>query len=161
MAFKEYNPKEIEFKGKKRFLSNMYPAPLKMDLSFKDDFPEFKFDGLEYGSSEHLYQALKSNDKNWHKLIRETEKPTKTKSLAHKLLGKDFEIREDWNKVKDSAMKLCLRLKFTYNLELYMELLDIEGKIEERNDWNDTYWGTCHGVGENKLGIMLMELRDK
>ena len=33
-----------------------------------------------------------------------------------------------------------------------------------RKDWfsqNETFWGVCNGVGENKLGHILMEVREK
>jgi len=26
--------------------------------------------------------------------------------------------------------------------------------------WHDTVWGKCNGVGENRLGIILMQIRD-
>jgi predicted NAD-dependent protein-ADP-ribosyltransferase YbiA (DUF1768 family) len=32
--------------------------------------------------------------------------------------------------------------------------------IEETNTWNDTYWGVCGGKGRNKLGKILMVIRE-
>jgi len=40
-------------------------------------------------------------------------------------------------------------------------LLAIEGLIEEKNSWGDTFWGTCEGVGQNHLGRLLMKTREK
>jgi hypothetical protein len=31
--------------------------------------------------------------------------------------------------------------------------------LEETNHWNDTFWGVCNGIGENRLGKILMEIR--
>ena len=44
--------------------------------------------------------------------------------------------------------ELALALKYTGDAEL------IEG-----NNWGDTFWGVCNGVGENHLGKLLMARR--
>jgi predicted NAD-dependent protein-ADP-ribosyltransferase YbiA (DUF1768 family) len=31
--------------------------------------------------------------------------------------------------------------------------------LEETNHWGDTFWGKSGGIGENKLGQILMEIR--
>lgn len=155
-----YDLDKIEFKLEKRFMSNMWDANIIMSSSLVKFFPEFEFDNKIYASSEHLYQALKSRSPKWRELIYLTPEPTKTKSLARKLLGSKYPIREDWNDVKDKAMKLALYLKFSQHPELLKKLKDVSGHIEERNCWGDEYWGTCDGKGFNKLGEMLMNIRD-
>ena len=35
-----------------------------------------------------------------------------------------------------------------------------DAELIEGNWWKDTYWGICDGVGENRLGQMLMWIRD-
>jgi hypothetical protein len=41
-----------------------------------------------------------------------------------------------------------------------MLLLDTSDKVLiEENNWNDTFWGVCNGVGENNLGRLLMQVR--
>jgi ribA/ribD-fused uncharacterized protein len=154
---------KIEFKDEKAFLSNMIEAKIVFsgDLNLKDRFPMVEFDNKTYASSEHLYQALKSKDLEWHSLIRETVNPHKTKRLARKKLGKVFEIREDFEEIKLDIMRLVVHLKFKQNEDLAKKLLEIEGDIIERNCWNDTFWGKCDGVGENHLGLILMEMRDE
>jgi predicted NAD-dependent protein-ADP-ribosyltransferase YbiA (DUF1768 family) len=54
-----------------------------------------------------------------------------------------------------------LRQKFQ-NPELREKLL-CTGKLEliEGNYWGDTYWGVCRGVGENRLGKLLMLVREE
>ena len=34
-------------------------------------------------------------------------------------------------------------------------------ELIEGNYWNDTYWGVCKGVGQNKLGKILMRVREE
>ena len=34
-----------------------------------------------------------------------------------------------------------------------------EQELVEYNPWHDTYWGVCDGVGQNKLGKLLMKVR--
>lgn len=157
----------VEFKNEKRFLSNMYPCLIKMDKKLQEKYPMFVFDDEIYGSSEHLYQALKSESFDYRESIRNIQEPTKTKTAARKLKTVDdagfFEpfLREDWESVKDFAMKLVIELKFSQNKDLAEKLIDTGNDyIEERNDWNDLYWGTHLGVGQNKLGIILMDFRD-
>lgn len=155
-----YDLSKIEFKQEKRFLSNMWPQKIILKDEYSEVFPEFVFDNMTYASSEHLYQALKSNEPKWRELIYSTEKPRKTKILARKLLGSEYAIRDDWDIIKDKAMALTLFLKFSQNKDLLDKLKSLSGHIEERNCWNDIYWGTCDGVGQNRLGTMLMSIRD-
>jgi len=125
-------------------------------------------DGFTYSSTEHIYQMLKSKNKDWHELIRNVENPHRLKAKARKHLKKDllfetekeFIFREDWDEVKIDIMKLVTYLKYTQNKELAKKLISFKGTIEERNDWNDVFWGTCKGIGENNLGKILMQMRD-
>lgn len=32
-------------------------------------------------------------------------------------------------------------------------------ELIEENTWGDTFWGTVNGVGKNKLGLILMDVR--
>jgi ribA/ribD-fused uncharacterized protein len=172
-----YDLEQIEFKNEKRFLSNMWEAP----IVFNYPIPYYyigeggeKVNGViepdvkTYGSSEHIYQALKSKSVNWHNMIIAMEKPTQTKTAARKhlktLVANDrdtFLIREDWHDIKYFVMLFTVEQKFKQNPELIPLLLEQEGKIEERNCWGDTYWGTVNGKGENHLGKILMELREQ
>lgn len=145
------NWNNVEFKGEKRFLSNMFRTPIKFDSKYQFLFPTFKCDDRIYPSSENLYQSLKFPD--WPVDFTAIE-PKESKNMSRK-----FDIREDWEEVKDEAMRLALFFKFAFNNALATMLIATEGHIEEKNDWRDCYWGTYMGYGHNKLGIMLMELR--
>jgi predicted NAD-dependent protein-ADP-ribosyltransferase YbiA (DUF1768 family) len=52
-----------------------------------------------------------------------------------------------------------LRLKFQIPC-LRDRLLATENRpLLEINEWGDTYWGVVNGVGENRLGILLEQVR--
>ena len=54
------------------------------------------------------------------------------------------------------------KLKFIQNPELGKLLLGTKDEeLIEGNDWDDTFWGVCNGVGENHLGKTLMKIRDE
>jgi predicted NAD-dependent protein-ADP-ribosyltransferase YbiA (DUF1768 family) len=162
---------KIEFKNEKRFLSNMFVAPICFKFTEEQQkmFPNIIPDGNIYPSTEHIYQMFKSDNPEWKKIIKNTLEPTKTKTLARKYLQKDllfeteeqFLLRSDWDLFKYELMYAIVTLKFDQHPELAKKLIALEGYIEERNCWNDTYWGTVDGEGENNLGKILMLVRDK
>jgi len=145
MSYKSINWDNVEFKDEKRFLSNMYPCKVEID-------------GIVYQSSENYYMAMKFDgvDEDKVKQLQECT-PLKSKNLANK--WKEY-IRDDWDGVKVSVMRKAVRHKFDQNEDLKRLLLATgDSHLEERNDWNDTFWGTCNGKGDNNLGILLMQLR--
>jgi len=168
MALTKEQLDQVEFKGEKRFLSNMYPCK----IHFKEQYgvrelEHFPSDNKVYNSTEHIYQAMKSDNEIWQELILSQERPESTKTLARKKIKtltsneKDtFLQKENWHDTKYDLMKRIVFLKFEQNKDLREKLCAIEGQIEERNYWGDTYWGTVNGIGENNLGKILMEVRD-
>jgi ribA/ribD-fused uncharacterized protein len=58
-------------------------------------------------------------------------------------------------------MKTGLRHKFTQNLALLEKLLATGNKTIVEHTVNDSYWGDGgDGSGQNRLGHILMELRE-
>lgn len=43
----------------------------------------------------------------------------------------------------------------------HYDFLRADEHLEEGNTWGDTIWGTVDGVGENRLGKILMRVRDE
>lgn len=129
------------FNDEFRFLSNFWPAK----IFYNDEF---------WPNVECAYQAYKSDDPE----VREEFK-TLTAGEAKKK-GGEIRLRDDWEVIKDSIMCELVFAKFTQNKDLGdMLLLTEDLYIEETNWWNDVYWGVCNGIGENKLGIMIMKVR--
>ena len=135
---------EIErFQGEYRFLSNFWPARIIHG-------------GIEYPTVEHAYQAAKTDDVKLKQKIARARTP----GIA-KRLGKRAKLRSDWDEVKVAVMTGLVAIKFTINPALRKLLLDTgKARLVEGNDWNDTFWGVCRGVGENHLGCILMDIRE-
>ena len=130
-----------EFRKKYFFLSNFYPC-------------SFVYEGITYSSSEAAYQA--------HKTLDNTERLRISMLDAEhaKEEGRKLALREDWEDVKLNVMYEICRIKFSTNPNLKKRLLDTgDEELIEGNDWNDTFWGVCNGVGENYLGKTLMRIR--
>ena len=126
-----------------RFLSNFYSATIVHG-------------GYTWPSSEHMYQAYKT-------LNLDERIPFLTCTAGQaKRKGRKVTMRDDWDLVKDDVMELVVTLKFTQN-EYLKDMLIATGDlyIQETNTWNDTYWGVCNEIGQNKLGFILMEIRQQ
>lgn len=128
-----------EFKGRYFFLSNFYESPLV-------------YDGYRFGNAEAAFQAAKCPN-------RMAEFCNLNPSEA-KRLGRRVYLRSDWESVKDKVMyEVCL-CKFTQNSELLERLLQTgNDELIEGNTWGDKVWGVCDGIGENRLGKILMQIR--
>jgi ribA/ribD-fused uncharacterized protein len=136
------------FFGKYRPLSNFDTTPFT--LSHDENAIVFK-------SSEHAFHYHKTLDKGWQEKILNAETPAESKRL-----GRLCPLREDWDKIKVATIEKILYSKFSQNQHLKELLLSTGDKyLEETNDWNDTFWGVCDGVGENNLGKCLMNIRKK
>ena len=134
-----------QFQGQYRFLSNFWMLPEPIE-----------FEGLEYPSVEHAYQASKTKDKKERKYISKIKKPGQTKRHAKK-----FKLTKTWEKNKVKLMKKLVLKKFQIP-ELKERLLNTgDMTLIEGNNWNDTFWGVCAGKGYNHLGKILMEVRSE
>jgi len=129
------------FQGKNRWLSNFWLC-------------EIEWEGLLYPSVEHAYQASKTLDLEWRKRISSLQNSRKAKKI-----GRLSKIRDNWEEIKQKIMEELIIKKFQIP-ELKQKLLNTEdAELIEGNNWGDTYWGICNGVGENHLGRLLMKTR--
>lgn len=132
------------FDGEYRFLSNFYPS-------------KFDYNDAHFATSEHAFQAMKAVERSDFFKIANAPSPS-----AAKRLGREVYIKRDWDLIKEDVMGDVLYAKFTQNEGLKDCLLNTKNwYLEETNTWNDTYWGVCKGVGRNRLGVLLMKLRDE
>lgn len=135
-----------QFQDEFRFLSNFYPSPITKN-------------GIRYETVEHFYQAHKVID-----LIEYKKIACMNTAGEAKKAGRNCTLRKDWESIKDSVMWEGLKLKFAPGTILAQMLLATEDVLlEEGNYWSDRYWGVDlkTGQGKNKLGKMLMKLRNK
>jgi ribA/ribD-fused uncharacterized protein len=130
------------FTGDHDFLSNFFYAAVH-------------WEGVEYPTVEHAFQAAKTDIASERRAIRECSSPSQAKRL-----GRRVELRDDWESVKVSIMESIVREKFTAHAELRAKLLATgDRRLVEGNTWNDTFWGVCRGHGKNHLGKILMRVR--
>ncbi len=115
--------------------------------------------GKRWPTTEHYFQAQKFAGTEHEEAVRKC----KTPSLAARM-GRDrkLPLRRDWESVKDQVMFDALRAKFTQDEELNAVLLGTgDAKLVEHTA-NDSYWGDGgDGSGKNRLGQLLMRLRDE
>lgn len=162
------------FFNKHRYLSNFH-------------LHSIEYEGIIYPSSENAYQAAKvligseqppiAIEGKLVPIVREhflDLDPSGAKSLGRKVT-----LRNDWlfelpqaDQLSDSQGVLILQVRDKIMLDLNrskfqdptlkaMLVSTDEKYLEETNWWKDDYWGTCNGTGLNKLGRILMKIRDE
>lgn len=135
----------MRFRVEYFFLSNFHPSPVI-------------YDGLAYPSSEHAYQAAKFAEIETRKRIAAIHDPGAAKRYAYQTPP----TVPDWEKRKVTVMREIVFAKFNQHDDLRDRLLATgDVPLEEGNRHGDTFWGTVNGVGENTLGKILMEIREK
>lgn len=132
-----------EFIDAYAFLSNFYHSPVK-------------YRNLIYLNAEAAFQAQKESCE------KDKEQYTRMNPAQAKLVGRNCNLREDWEEIKEQTMYEIVKAKFTQNEDLARLLLATgDAYLEEGNWWHDTTWGVCNGVGQNKLGKILMRVREE
>lgn len=129
------------FDGQYRFLSNFYEAPLL-------------FRGLVFENAEAAFHS--------QKCPQQAKQFQGLNASQAKRLGRQVVMRPDWDKVRDQVMYEVVFEKFSQNSEIREHLIATgEAMLVEGNTWNDRYWGVCNGIGQNKLGKILMRVRSE
>lgn len=138
------------FTGKYACLSNFYPC-------------EIWYEGRQYPSLEHAYQAAKTTVEHEIEAIRTAPTPGKAKRLGQKCT-----IRPNWEQLKLAVMYKLVKYKFSHPVLTTLLLSTGDQKLAEGNDWGDTFWGQIEEdgwngqlktVGSNWLGYILMLVR--
>lgn len=140
-----------KFDGEYAFLSNFYPSKILYD----DD------EGLYAPTVEHAFQAEKTRSVEEAIGILCASTPGKAKRL-----GRLCDIRPDWEEVKDDVMYRFLKKKFSIFELRYKLLATGDATLIEGTTWHDNYWGVCscekcNGRGKNRLGELLMKVREE
>ena len=133
------------FSGEYWFLSNFSPSMVE-------------YHNFVYPTVEHAYVAAKSHmpippmDLEW--LCSLT--PGKAKWV-----GRQLDLRPDWEEIKVPMMLELVTIKFATNDNLREKLLSTGNHgLYEENTWGDTFWGiTPDRKGMNMLGKILMSVR--
>lgn len=135
------------FRGEYAFLSNFYAAPVR-------------YAGRDWPTSEHAYQAMKTDDGVEQERIRMLPTPQEAKAA-----GRLVRTRFGWEVGRVPMMRDIVRNKFAQNIDLAKKLVDTgDATLIEGNDWGDEFWGAVfrdeQWDGQNYLGRILMEVRE-
>lgn len=131
------------FRGDYFFLSSYYIC----NINYK---------GINYSTAEAAFQSMKTkNIKERKEFIYLTPKEARKK-------GREVSLREDWEQIKEDVMyNICL-CKFNQNQDLADKLIMTGNTyLQQESSWNDKEWGTVNDQGENKLGKILMRVREE
>lgn len=140
------SPPITNFRGSYAFLSNFYHAPVI-------------YQGKHYANNEAAFQAQKTT------CMKEKQKfclPYLTDPTIAKSLGRKIALRPDWDQIKIQCMYEICMCKFMQHTELQQALIATGTRLLiEENNWGDRFWGQVNGIGENQLGLILMDIREK
>lgn len=134
-----------EFNGQYLWLSNFWLTTIT-------------YEDIVYPSVENAFQASKyDNSDDRFQFI--SCSPGIAQRLGRKAKIADI---EKWDANKDDLMKQLISQKFLKGSFLADKLLGTYNfELIDGNTWNDTYWGVCNGIGENRLGKIIMSVRAK
>jgi ribA/ribD-fused uncharacterized protein len=118
-----------------------------------------KLKGKTWPTSEHYFQAQKFAGTEYEEEIRRAKSPMMAARMGR---SRKRPLRKDWESVKEAIMREALHAKFTQHPALRSLLLSTGAETIVEHTANDDYWGDGgDGTGKNRLGILLMALRDK
>jgi ribA/ribD-fused uncharacterized protein len=108
---------------------------------------------------EHAYMSAKSDDVRWY--LKCTDESITAGRI--KRMSKNILLVKNWDYIKVEVMRECLVQKFSQEPYKTMLLETGDTYIQEGNFWGDRFWGVDleTGEGENKLGKLIMEIREK
>ena len=117
------------------------------------------FDGISYKSSEQAYQHQKALFHNYNKIARDILSSADPRKNLRS--GKLIKTDVSWKGRKITIMARILEEKFFQCPEFRAELSESRNKVLVENTPNVDWGIGSNGKGNNKLGVLLMELRHK
>ena len=121
------------------------------------------FEGREFPTAEHAYQAGKPIKEAVREWILSAPTPALVAMAAHGLYT--WDITPDWSQLKFERMRRVLHAKFTQHEDLRVLLLSTNAarlvEAARTNNPVNRLWGEVNGKGMNKLGLLLMDLRNE
>lgn len=133
------------FRGEYFFLSNFYPCVSGV-----------LYDGDEYPTSEHAYQAAKIEDRQGRESFTSGGSLGPNPMHAKRKGGK-VKKRSDWDAMKVDVMLEVVRSKFARDCDLQEALLKTQNQHIVEGHTGDKFWGGTR----NHLGNILMRVREE
>jgi ribA/ribD-fused uncharacterized protein len=143
-----------------KMFSNMHEAPVQID-------------GVTFPTVEHYFQWSKAKmfgDADIQAKIMKTASPKSVKAYGKKV--KNFDA-EAWDEKKDSIMRTAVKAKLMQHPDILKKLRETGTRPIAEADPRGKYWGIGTSAdtskakdpsrwpGQNKMGKILMELRDE
>lgn len=117
----------------------------------------FEFDGKEWMTSEHYFQAQKFIGSDFAEEIRLAKTPMEAAKMGRE---RNKRIRKDWEQVKDEIMLKAVLQKFITHSDIRNILVSTGNEEIIEDTTGDYYWGCgTAGTGKNMLGKILMDVR--
>ena len=113
----------------------------------------------KWNNSESYFQAQKFAGTSLEEEIRNIKSPTAAANIGR---DKKNKLRDNWEGIKDNIMYDAVLAKFSQNKDIKDILLATDGQTLIEDSPIDFYWGCgANRTGKNKLGKILMKVRDK
>lgn len=149
-------PNGLAFQGAPAFLSNLHPA-------------SFVMRGIKFNCAEQAYQFYRAACVNNLEVSQAVLKCADPQDIREK--GNKIEPNHNWDLQKDEKMKMIILNKFTQNRDLALKLI-ATGNIRLIEATRCPYWGAGLTLssrdwgkgffpGQNKLGEIIMQVRDE
>lgn len=112
-----------------------------------------------YPTTEHYFQSQKFVGTTHEDVVRLCGKPSEAARMGR---DRNLPLRKDWEEVKEGIMKTALLAKMDQYPKIKELLLSTgDAEIVEHTE-NDNYWADGgDGSGKNRLGVLLMEIREE
>ncbi len=119
----------------------------------------FELDDAWWPTSEHYFQAQKFvGTPSYAEEIRQAHTPSEAAKMGRR---RSHPLRPDWEQMKDQVMLRGVMRKFETHADIRSVLLATGDQVLIENAPKDYYWGCgADGSGQNKLGQILMEVRN-
>ena len=119
----------------------------------------FILDSFWWPTSEHYFQAQKFVGTTHANHIRNVKTPKDAARLGRQ---RTRPLRSDWEQVKENVMRKAVLCKFETHEDIRNILLSTGTQELVENAPGDYFWGCGqNGTGQNRLGEILMEVREK
>ena len=129
------------------------------DSSWLSNFSEHPIvlEGIRWPSVEHYYQAQKYAGTEAAERIRRAASAQQARKAGQ---DRSLSPRPDWDTHKEEVMGRAVRAKFEQHRQLRELLLATGDEELIHQSGSDLFWGRSpEGVGENRLGLILMAVR--
>ncbi|HEY4001429.1 MAG TPA: NADAR family protein [Candidatus Xenobia bacterium] len=118
-----------------------------------------ELDGRWWPTSEHYFQAQKFAGTDHEEAVRRSRTPKDAADMGRQ---RHRPLRPDWESIKEDVMRRAVLQKFTQHADIRDTLLATGDEPIVENAPGDYYWGCgADGTGKNRLGAILMEVREK